>query len=82
MMRYRVLTHDQVRGLLTRKLANIEAEHAALELELRLARVAAIENDAVIEARAQLAMLQAQHAALISWLDRAARRNGEACRAS
>jgi pyrroloquinoline quinone (PQQ) biosynthesis protein C len=69
-MNYRVLTDDHQRQLQQRKLAEVETEHAQLALDLRLAELVGIDNAEVAQARAQLDMLEAQHAALAAWLDR------------
>lgn len=68
-MDYRVLTDEHHLELQRRKLAEVEAEHAQLDLDVRLAAIAGIDNDEVAVARVQLAMLEAQHAALVAWLD-------------
>lgn len=68
-MDYRVLTGDHLSELQRRKLAEVEAEHAALALDVRLAVMVGIESPELEAARAQLAMLEAQHAALVAWLD-------------
>lgn len=76
-MDYRTLTPEIERRLRERKLAEVETEHATLTLDLRLAAVAGIDNDNVAGARAQLDMLEAQHAALVAWLD-----SGDPCPSS
>lgn len=69
-MQYRLVTSDHVRQIQERKLADVEAEHATLSLDLSLADLVGIDNDAVAQARAQLMMLDVQHAALVAWLDK------------
>lgn len=68
-MDYRVLTADHQRELQRRKLAEVEAEHAQLALDVRLAEMVGIQTAELGQAQAQLAMLEAQHAALVAWLD-------------
>jgi hypothetical protein len=68
-MEYRTLDAAGVAAVQRRKLAEVETEHATLALDLRLAGVAGIAGAAVETARDQLAMLEAQHAALVAWLD-------------
>lgn len=68
MSEYRLLTARQIAEIHQRKLLELEAEHARLELDLRLAAASGIENDNVTEARAQLELLAQQIATLISWI--------------
>lgn len=71
-MDYVTLGAADLVNLQRRKLAEIETEHATLDLDLRLAAIAGIDNAAVAQGHAQLMMLDAQHAALCAWLDRPA----------
>lgn len=68
MFEYRMLSLRQQADIATRKLLELEAEHARLELELRLAHATGIENDSVHAAQEQLDILVRQIATLTSWL--------------
>lgn len=67
-MGYHLLNAKQQAEIYHRKLLELEAEHVRLELELRLADAADIENDSVVEARSQLDVLVRQMATLASWI--------------
>lgn len=70
-----MINANHLRTLQERKLTDVEAEYAALDLDVQLADIAGIDTDAVNQARAQLKILDVQHAALVAWLDR----NGDPC---
>lgn len=69
-MIYHRLTPEHMAQVHERKLLELEAEHAALALELRLADVVALDNQSVAQARVHLDILEAQHAALAAWVER------------
>lgn len=82
-MDYQLLTAKQQAQIAHQKLLDLEAEHARLELDLRLAVATGIENDNVEAAKGQLEVLVQQIATLTSWLipppdeDAVGRSNGQ-----
>lgn len=68
MIDYHVFNGTHLMRMQQQKLAELEAEHAKITMELRLAEVAGIENDSVEQARSQLAIVEVQHTAVVSWL--------------
>lgn len=65
---YRLLSAQQQAQIASQKLLDLEAEHARLELELRLAAATGVENENVTAARGQLELLVQQVATLTSWI--------------
>lgn len=68
MFEYRLLTQRQQAEIAHRKLLELEAEHARLELDIRLSKATGIENDSVATAEEHLVVLVQQMATLTSWL--------------
>lgn len=68
MTEYRHLTPDQQAGICHQKLLELEAEHARLALDLRLAAATGIENENVVAARGQLDLLARQIEILGDWI--------------
>lgn len=66
--RYRLLTVRQLAEISERKLFDLEAEHARLDLEIRLARATGIDNEQVTGAEGQLELLVHQIVTLTAWL--------------
>jgi hypothetical protein len=65
---YLLLT-DQHKGQISmRKLLDLESEHHGLELNIRLATAAGIENDSVENARNQAHILERQISILTTWI--------------
>lgn len=69
-MHYHRLTPEQMANIHEHKLLELEAEHAALTLDVRLAGVVGLDNESVAQARLHLNILEAQHAALAAWSER------------
>lgn len=67
-MDYTLLTGQQQQQIALRKLVELEAEHAGLEFDVRLAAASGVENDNVVQARAQLELLVQQIAIVTSWV--------------
>lgn len=67
-MEYRLLTEDHLGQIAQRKLLDLETEHAALELDLRLARATGVQNENVGLAEVRLELLVKQIATLTSWV--------------
>jgi cytidylate kinase len=65
---YLLLTDAQQGQIALRRLLELEAEHAGIDLDLRLAAAAGIENDVVVNARNQATILARQIAILTSWI--------------
>ena len=68
-MDYKLLTDDQLTEVRRQKLVQIEAEHAALALDLELAAEVNLATEQVAQGRANLLLLERQHRALslIMW---------------
>lgn len=67
-MKYEYLTATQRQDILRQKRLQIEADHAALSLDLRLAKLVDLENEQVNAARSQLDILERQAHAIDDWL--------------
>jgi hypothetical protein len=67
-MDYLLLTDQQKDQISLRKLLDLESEHNALELNIRLAVAAGIENDSVENARNQQLILERQISILTAWI--------------
>lgn len=67
-MDYSLLGPSELNKIGRQKLLELEAEHARLDLDLRLAHATGIDNDNVTAATNQLAILVQQIATLTSWL--------------
>lgn len=65
---YLLLTDQQRDQISLRKLLDLESEHNALELNIRLAVAAGIENESVENARNQQLILERQISILTSWI--------------
>lgn len=65
---YFLLTGQQREQISLRKLLDLESEHHALDLDIRLATASGIENDRVEAARNQAIILERQISILISWV--------------
>lgn len=68
-MKYEYLTAAQRQDILRQKRLQVEAEHAGLTLDLKLARIAGIENEQVAAAIAQLDVLDIQAKAIDDWMN-------------
>lgn len=68
-MKYEYLTVAQRQEILRQKRLQIEADHATLTLDLKLAKLADLENEQVAAARAQLDVLDRQADAIDEWLN-------------
>lgn len=68
MATYRFLSKAQLAAIWDNKVLELEAEHARLALDLRLARATNVENESVDTAQKHLNVLVAQMAALTSWM--------------
>lgn len=66
-MNYRLLTETQLAQIVQRRLLDLEAEHARLDLDVRLAKATGVDNDNVTAAVNQLELLVEQIAVLVSW---------------
>jgi hypothetical protein len=68
-MDYKMLTDDQLADVRRNKLVQIEAEHAALSLDLELAAEVNLATEQVAQGRANLLLLERQHRVLsdIMW---------------
>lgn len=67
-MGYHRLTDIQLTGIANQKLLELEAEHARLELDIRVSKATGIENDNVAAGEEQLDLLVRQIATLASWI--------------
>lgn len=67
-MDYLLLTEQHKEQISLRKLLELESEHNALELNIRLATAAGIENDNVDNARSQQQILERQISILSAWI--------------
>lgn len=65
---YRILNNGHIERIEADKLLQLEAEHARLSLDLRLARATGVQNENVAAADQQLALLVEQIATLTSWI--------------
>lgn len=65
---YLLLTDQQKDQISLRKLLDLESEHNALELNIRLAVASGIENESVENARNQQLILERQISILTSWV--------------
>lgn len=65
---YLLLTDQQKDQISLRKLLDLESEHNALELNIRLAVASGIENESVENARNQQLILERQISILTSWI--------------
>lgn len=63
-MNYKVLTDAQLADVRRQKLVQIEAEYAALALDLELAATINLTTEQVAQGKANLALLDHQHQAL------------------
>ncbi len=75
-MDYTQLTPAQVDDIRRQKLLQIEAEHATLALDLQLADGVEMVNDQVETGRANLSLLERQHADLLRLMAPPASPNG------
>lgn len=75
-MRYSQLTDDQLAEIRRQKLLQIEAEHATLALDLQLADGVEMVNEQVAQGRANLSLLERQHADLLKLMAPPASPNG------
>lgn len=66
---YRHLTPDQQAQICHQKLLELEAEHARLALDLRLAAATGIENENVVAGRGRLDLLVRQIEVLGDWIE-------------
>lgn len=69
MIEYHIFNGSHLQQLQEQKLGELEAEHARITMELKLAGLSGIENSSVDQARSQLAIVEVQHTAVASWLD-------------
>lgn len=67
-MDYTLLTDAQRQQIALRKLLDLEAEHAGMELDIRLALSSGVDNDNVTQAQQQLAVLARQIDLLRTWV--------------
>lgn len=69
-MDYKTLTADQLATIRQDKLLAIEADHARITLDVQLAaRVGITEGESIAQAKANLALLERQHADLLAIID-------------
>lgn len=68
-MDYRKLTGDQVRDIHDQKLLDLEAAHARLTLDARLAEAAGIPAEQIAPTRRDIAIITAQADALAELMD-------------
>lgn len=67
-MDYTLLTDTQRQQIALRKLLDLEAEHAGMELDIRLALSTGVVNDNVTNAQQQFVLLGRQIELLRSWV--------------
>lgn len=67
MHEYRLLNAQHLAEIAQQRLFDLEAEHARLALDLRLAHATGVENDQVAKGEERLALLVQQIATLTSW---------------
>lgn len=66
-MDYTLLTDAQRQQISLRKLLDLEAEHCGMDLDIRLALFTGVDNDNVLKAQQQLALLDRQINLLRAW---------------